>query len=725
MKTYIQQNRQDGILWKAGYLMQQAGQDVQKREQALKDVAYLVGMLPSTFQQEDYTKRLVKITGAKATSISKQVQNSVEDRVKTTDEKRKGRDLVKPYWADADEWIAYGFGGFKDGEDTGFYFADGGGYSKLTNFTLEPIVHIYSDTPDENVRVTELSNGFDTRVIDMPTKAFLSVMDFENSVGNYGNYVGMGNFSKNHLNRIKVKLFGNYPTCYELKVLGWQNEGFFAYSNKVYKDGMQDFNEYGIVALDGVNYISKSASIKKVMIRAGDDPHESDKFLKYKPNTLNFKDWGLMMQKTFGMVGNIGAAYALVTIFRDLVFKVDNNCPMLYAYGEAQSGKSKFAESVSNLFFNQMPAFNLNQGTDVAFWNRLMRFQNCPVMFNEFDENAIKEEWFRALKAVYDGEGRERGTIKKGKSDVQKVNCTVILMGQYLSTKDDNSVLSRCIPIAFKKQNERSEIVLKAYDDLKKAEESGLSSILCELLAHRELVKDYYAATLGEVKTQMLEALREAKLVGETRIVGNYSHLLAMVKLLGGRLGFPVDYDTFFAHCFAEVCKLSSMMSESNVLSDFWKQVEVLLDMHKIEAGFDFKIENSTYVNRNTSRSSTEVHHFENQTEVLYIRLNNVHTQYMQLKRSATGKSGINMQTIEMYMKDQPYFIGTCKSTLFKSTINKKKMNTSALMLVYTPDRQSNLSRDYDANYTSKSADKADKPGEDITADKTDDDLPF
>lgn len=717
MKTYLQQNRQDGILWKAGYLMQQAGQDIQKRDEALKDIAYLVGLLPSPFQQEDYTKRLVKITGAKATIISKQVQTHIEDRQKTTEGKRKSSDTVKPQWADADEWIAYGFSGFKDGEDTGFYFADGGGYSRLTNFVLAPIVHIFSDNPDENVRVTELSNGFNTRVIDMPTKAFLSVMDFENTVGGYGNYVGISNFSKNHLNKIKVKLFGNYPTCYELKVLGWQNEGFFAYSNKVYKQGLQDFNEYGIVTLDGINYISKSAMVKKVMTRAGDDPHESDKFLKFKDSPLKFKDWGEMMQNTYGMVGNIGAAYALVTVFRDLVFKVDNNCPMLYAYGEAQSGKSKFAESVSNLFFNQMPAFNLNQGTDVAFWNRLMRFQNCPVMFNEFDENAIKEEWFRALKAVYDGEGRERGTIKKGKSDVQKVTCTVILMGQYLSTKDDNSVLSRCIPIAFKKQNLRSEVVLKSYDALKKAEESGLSAILCELLAHRELVKDYYAATLGEVKTQLLNALRDAKLVGETRIVGNYSHLLAMVKLLGGRLNFPVAYDIFFEHCLAEVCKLSSMMSESNVLSDFWKQVEVLLDRQQIEAGFDFKIENLMYVNKMSNRSTSEVHHFENETEVLYIRLNNVHTQYMQLKRSATGKSGINLQTIEMYMKDQPYFIGTCKSTLFKSTINKKKMNTSALMLVYTPDRQSNLVRDYGAHHTVQ----------DVLppADKSDDDLPF
>jgi hypothetical protein len=692
LKDYIQQHRQDGILWKANYLMAQAGTDIQQRDEAVGKIAKLVGLLPNAFQQEDYSKQLAKITGVKTTLINKRVQAAKED---VKDDKKK-INVFKPDWADADEWMSYGFAGQKDGFDTGFYFADGGGFSKMTNFILTPIVHIYSEMPDDNVRVTELTNGFETRVIDMPTKGFLSTMDFENTVGNFGNYVGLSSFNKSHLNKIKVKLFANYPTCFELKTLGWQDEGFWAYSNIIYKDGLVKFNEYGIATIGGYNYISKSASVKKVMTRSGDDPFESDKFLKYKENNLKFKDWALMMQDVYGMTGNMGSAFALITLFRDLVFKVDNNCPMLYAYGEAQSGKSKFAESVANLFFNQMPAFNLNQGTDVAFWNRLMRFKNCPVLFNEFDENAIKEEWFRALKAVYDGEGRERGTIKKGKSDVQKVNCSVVLMGQYLSTKDDNSVLSRCIPISFKKQNERSKKVLKAYDDLKKVEENGLSSILCEILAFRELVTDRYASTLGEVKTQMVEALRGASLIGETRIVGNFSHLLAMCKLLGPKIGFSVSYDEFFNHCFTEVCKLSSMMSESNVLSDFWKTVEVLLDRQQIESGYDYKIENVRYINKMVNRTSSESQYFEADTEVIYIRLNNVHTQYMQLKRSSTGKNGINLQTIEMYMKDQPYYLGTCKSTVFTSHRMNKKMNTSAMMLLYQPDRQSNLFREYE-----------------------------
>lgn len=432
-----------------------------------------------------------------------------------------------------------------------------------------------------------------------------------------------------------------------------------------------------------------------------------------------------MMLATYGTPGWIGSVFAMMTLFRDIVFKTDNNCPLLYAYGEAQSGKSKYAESISNLFFDEMPAFNLNQGTDVAFWNRLMRFKNCPALFNEFDENAIKEEWFRALKAIYDGEGRERGTIKKGRSETQKVNCTVILMGQYMSTKDDNSVLSRTIPIQFRKQNERSAEVNKAYDALKDAEKAGLNGILVELLQHREHIKKYYADTFGTCKKYLTQALRKKDVLGETRIVGNYSHLLAMAKLMGPLVGEAVPYDDFFEHCLSEVMKLSTIMSESNTLSDFWRTVERLMDTGVIELGFDLKIEQGvTTVKKQINRDKVEDHLLEEPSDVLYIRLSNIHTPYMQLKRSATGKSGINQQTIETYMKDQPYWIGMCKSTQFKSKKMNKKVNTSCIMLKYDEHRQANFIRE-----DAREHEQVEKVGETETMPafdlKPDDKVPF
>jgi hypothetical protein len=727
IQSYIQTNKIDGILFKTDHLFTIAGTDVNKRADALKEVAYSISMLRNPIKEEDYIKSVSRVS-KQSTKLWKEAVNALQvERKQSGTEKKTYTEGYIPDWADADSWNIHGFDGLIDGLDTGFYFNVGGGAVRQTNFTLTPVVHIYSDVPEDNVRVTELCNGLETRVIDMPTKAFLSPLDFENTLGGFGNFMGLNGFGKNHLNRIKGKLWPNYPFCNELKTLGWQDSGFFSYSNMIYNNGFVKFNEYGVATIDGVNYISKSASTKKVMMAGGDDQFENDKYLKFTEAGISFKMWCQKMVNVYGVDGNVAASFALLTLFRDVVFKVDNNCPMLYAYGEAMSGKSKFAESVGNLFFRQMPAFNLNQGTDVAFWNRLMRFKNCPVQFNEFDENAIKEEWFRALKAVYDGEGRERGTIKKGKSEVQKVNCTVILMGQYLSTKDDNSVLSRTIPVHFKKQNERSKAVLDAYDDLKDLEKKGLNGILTEMLVHRVTVQDRYATVLGEVKTEMLQALRKAGVVGETRIITNYSHILAMCKLMAPLIGFSIAYADFFKHCEKEITRLSNMMSESNVLSDFWRTVERLMDTQQIEQGFDFKIQTDNQVTKMINRKDTDTIHFESSTEVLYIRLSNVHTAYMQLKRSSTGKSGINMQTIEMYMRDQPYYIGHCKSSAFRSFKTKAKTNTSCIMIKYDPLLQANLQRSFDGNAAVAAAASAinDREEPAITADSRQEDLPF
>jgi hypothetical protein len=692
LNLYIQNNTHNGIAFKAKALFDGATSPEEK-ETALHELAATLSLIKTEIRESEYITIASQVTKLKIKLIKDAVINFRKQKELESGKKQNKGDEFIPDWADADLWYRYGFDSHVDGTDTGFYFAVGGGYSQLTNFVLKPIVHIYSDTPEDNTRVTELTNGFMTTVIDMPTKAFLSVMDFENTLGGYGNFMGKNGFGKNHLSKLKEKLWNNYPTCNELKQLGWQTEGFFAYADKIYNNGLVNFNEYGIVTIDDKNYISKSASIKKVQARDGDDPYENDKFLKYKESNINFSQWSKLMFDTYGLPGCTGALFGVMCLFRDIIFKTGNNFPMLYAYGEAQSGKSVFAESISNLFFLGMPAFNLNQGTEPAFWNRLMRFKNCPTLFNEFDEDAISPERFRAFKSIFDGEGRELGTVKKGKSYVQKVLCGVILMGQYLSTKDDNSVLSRTIPIPFKKQKNRNKSVETAYRKLKDEEANGLNSILVELLAFREDMKLLYADVYGTTKREFTDALKAKRVMAEPRIVSNYSHLLATFNLFE-KLILPVPYEVYFNYCLDEVTRLSSIMSESNVLSDFWKSVERLMDTGAIEYGYDLKIENVGQVKRMLGRDDEESISFDAGQDVLFLRLANVHTPYMELKRKTTAKNGINLQTIEMYLKDQPEYIGKCKSTLFKSKKQAKKTNTSCIMLKYDAFKQANFIRE-------------------------------
>ncbi|KAA8483742.1 hypothetical protein F1649_07590 [Arcticibacter tournemirensis] len=704
IQTYIQQNKQDGILYKSSYLLRRAvtignlysrlapdffsrgKDDPIEISQRIETVCGLISLVPgNSFAITKYAGMVGKEFKLKPADLIKRINKIIDER----EDAEEGQELDEnetalPKWVDAEKLYEQGFDCRVDGPNTGIYFHKGNNYLvKYTNFTMRPLIHVYAQNDLDNRRLTEVDNGFKKVVLQLPTKAFISAEVFETILGNEGNFITIDGFSKSHLNRLKAAFMKEYPTCYELKTLGWQPEGFFAFSNKIVnlktddsRGELVDFNEYGYADVNGTNFLSMSASSIQKEVRAEDDIYENDRYLSYYNPSVSFSEWARLMSAVYDKSGWMGVAYALVSLFRDVVFKVDNFCPLLYAYGAVQAGKSKYAESVSNLFFHEMPAFNLNQGTDFAFFSRLERFRNCPVVFNEFDENAIKEEWFRALKAAFDGEGREKGRGQKDKTKTQKINCTVVIVGQYLSSKDDNAVTTRCILEAFRENNNRTESQIANYERLKEFEKQGLGGVLVELLWHRQFIATKYPEVFGETCKEMTKSISDEGVTVKARILRNYCTTLTMVKLLNDKIAFPFSLDDFFGYCKEKIMALSSHISESDSLASFWKMVEFLLDQEVLFEGCEFKIETKSDVSIMVDRKKAEVKKFEEPKRLLFLRLDAVHPLYMEHIRRQ-GKNGINKETIQTYMKDQPYFIGTNKGSSFRTSKGKTSVTSS------------------------------------------------
>jgi len=554
----------------------------------------------------------------------------------------------------------------------------------LTNFVINPLIHIYSKDDTQNRRLTEVDNGITKAVLELPSKAFSSVDQFESILMNEGVYFLMDGFTKSHLNKMKSQLLREYPKCFELKTLGWQPEGFWAYYNRIYKDTVTPFNDYGYTELDGVNYLSMAASTIQGEVRAEDDLYKNDRYLQWNAPNIDFKEWSAMMVNAYGDNGYLAVMYVFVTLFRDIVYNLNSSCPHLYAYGPVGSGKSVFAESVSNLFFKEMPFFNLNQGTDFAFFNRLERFRNCPVGFNEFDENAIKEEWFRAIKSAFDGEGREKGSMtRKKKTEVQDIQCTIILIGQFLSTKDDASVLSRTIPCKIT-ANARTPQQIESFQRLKAYEKVGLGGILVELLQHRALIEKKYAEVYAKEFKKLSEVFDAEGLKVKSRIQNNFCTMLTMRSLLDGLVRFPFTYDDFFKMVKQDILKLSQQIAESDSLAAFWKTIEFMSEQEMIEEGWDYKIEVKDEIplmlaraDRGADGKDTKVNKFEEPKKLLLLRLTTIHPLYMNATRQQTGKTGLNQETIATYMRDLDAYVGMIKSTGFKSKNGNSKISNA------------------------------------------------
>jgi hypothetical protein len=652
----------------------------EQEAQLLLDLCEHVSYFANALERDSISANIAKHFKKSKATILNEVNGFKKGREEQVQELEPDEDAL-PKWIDKDRFWRYGFDWKVDGMDgTGIYFNEYGKPKKLTNFVLTPLIHVYTKEETGNRRLTELQNGYLKTVIELPTKAFTIITS-------EGAFFTLDGFSKSHLNKLKAFYLGEYPKCYELNTLGWQPEGFFSFSNVIYKNQLIEYNAYGFAEVEGQNFLSMGASSALEGVRAEDDIYKNDKYLRFNQSEISFNRWCELMVKVFPDHGMIGITFALMSAFKDILFKRNNNFPMLYAYGSVGSGKSKFAESICNLFLHDKPMFNLNQGTDYGFFSELGMFRNVPVGLNEFDENAIKEEWFRALKGAFDGEGRKKGSGLRNKTKTQEIHAAVILIGQYLSTKDDNSVLSRTLPCKFSENNDRSPEAIANYDELKLQEKKGISSLLCDVLQHRQYMADNFTQRFVTVSSELKAAITRLGIQPKSRILENYSAALTTAKVIGEKLNLAFTYDAFFKYCVAEIQKLSGIMSESNSLSTFWKTVEFLLDQNFIENGWHYKVKTESEVRLSAGRDengkmATKTHHFEEPKKLLYLRLSTIHALYAKEIRNVTGKVGQNEQTILTYMKDQKYYIGSNPAGLFSDGQGNSK-NTSSYVFDY------------------------------------------
>jgi DNA primase catalytic core len=652
-QAYLEENKKDALMHFSALEYEQAKNDAFLKNDAINQIAQWLKCIENFIVRDTYTQQIAKALKIKVTDLKK-VQDSFTLELKES-EKKSYKSLYEfPESVEPEEAIRYGFYEIVDGYDTGYYFMEKSDFIHKSNFVITPIFHNYDTV--ENARIIKMENGIDeAEYVEMPEDALISVAKFMKFAWEKGAYQFRGNTID--LQKIITKIMHKFSKAYPLKTLGWQNEGFFAYYNCIYNGTLSEYDKAGLVKHDQKFYFSPGSSEIYKNLRDDDDMFENDKFIKYTKSELDFNGWAKLIHGVYGEHAYAGVPFVFVSLFRDIVFKVDNNCPFLYCYGQSKSGKSKFAESIMNLFFNEMPAFNLNAGTDFAFANRLARFKNCPVFFNEFDDNVVKDEWFQALKGAYDGEGRERGKGgSKHKTEIQRVNCTLILVGQYLSTKDDNSVLSRSILRSFRLVHDRSDEQVEAYNTLKQHEKKGLSSILTEILPHREMVEEKYYSTFSEKYKHMSNVLRVAKKQFEERTLRNYGAMASMIELFEDIFHFPFTAQQYEQWVLEEIYQVSTMISESDILVDFWTTVSTLFDQGIIRHNREFVVQREAQV-RIHENGQAKIVSFDDEKNIIYLSMPEVQKYYAKEKRKEGGQP-IDKTSLVTYLKNREYYLG-------------------------------------------------------------------
>jgi DNA-directed RNA polymerase subunit L len=537
---------------------------------------------------------------------------------------------------------------------TGIYFIKNMSQDpvKVSNFTVEPLFHKVDR--DDNSRVIKLFSDHDgEQILELPSSALLSRDSFRKFLFDKGAYFFEGTGME--LDKITGSIMPRFPKAWELKELGWQPEGFFAFYNYSFNGTLSEYDNAGLVKHGDRWFYSPAVSQAFNDERQGNDQFENDRFLSYYEPPIQFEKWVQLVHGVYPAHSEAIIGGALLSLHRDVHFKIDNNCPHLYFYGETGSGKSKAAESLSNLFFKELPAFALSSGTDFAFAKRLGRYRNTPVIMNEFDITMIKPERFNQLKNAYDGEGREKGTgMSKSKTTTEKVESMLILVGQYLITDDDNSMVNRSIVQKFTKVKIRDEAKLKQYEELKQFEKMGLGGVICELLPHRKEVEKSYYKIFHEVMSTIAQRIRKKDRQYQERILRNYSAIPAMCKVFSSHFNFPWSDEHLMDWAEKEITQLSNMISKSDILMKFWAVLESLVLEGSMRYGRHYatdELATLTLIDESTPKILGEPR------KLLVLRLHMAHQIYMKQCRS-TGERPIDITSLENYLKDKEYCMG-------------------------------------------------------------------
>jgi DNA primase len=645
----------------ANKLLVEAGDNLTKRGEAINHICQSLFELNDQVQEEVYICDL-----SKKYKISKQL---FRDKLKAIRKSSKSFDIEieeVELPEDIDQKLARKMGFFSHRGK--YFFITKDGLFRSSNFIIRPLYHIYSKI--DNKRLIELENEFGfKRIVEVPSKNFVSIEQFQQTVFSEGNYIFFG--TKIHFMKILEHIANEFPVCNELRTLGWQREGFYAFANGIYNGIWQKVDKYGITEYKKSKYFSPAFSCVYADVREDDDEYENDRYFIWQDSPVTFGEWTKLLQEVYGEKAIIAIAFLIASSFRDLIYEKYKIFPHLFLFGEKQSGKSQLAWSLSNMFFNNLPAFNLNSGTQVGFFRRLSRVKNAIVWFDEYT-NDTDEKRFQSLKSAYDGMGHEKGKMSKdNRTEITKVNSSCIISGQYLPTRDDNALFTRSILLSFVKKTYLRE-EMEAYDKLKKLELKGLSSLVGEIISKRELIDTSFGMVFSEIMENMKAELIEENKAFDERLVRNFSCILAPVKILLNSTD-PLEVNFTFEQIYdlskKMISELSVQISSSEALSAFWQMVEFLLEQKMIQEGSDFKISSVMDLDCITKSEQREHLQFVNPKSVLFIRFSKVHPLYMTAHRQQTGKNGVDMVSLMHYIKHHHAYIGYKNSHRFKDGI--------------------------------------------------------
>lgn len=527
----------------------------------------------------------------------------------------------------------------------------------FTNFTMNVLFLLISATNPK--RIVYFKNVLGQEAIkELTMDDLVSVSNFRKKLIANGSFIYKGDMFE--LLNLQEILFKEEKIAIELNSLGWQKQhGFFAFSNGITNDGkFYPIDEYGIVNwVDKKFYLPAYSSLHD----EGDIAYENERNFKHIiEHEITFEDWATRFLQVYDVNGTVGICFYVSSLFRDIIYPIYKEFPLLNLFGQKGGGKSTMAKSLMSMFGVPQNAINIESGTSTskAIQRKQAQIRNALVWIDEY-KNSIDPKSVAMLKGLYDGVGYERAqTSQDNKTTNTPVLSSTILSGQDMPTIDP-ALFTRVILLMFKKNQFTEDEQLK-YNQLKEIEKKGLTSITIMLLGNRELIKEHYVKEFKFWSKKFNKAFLTKEI--PDRLWKSAAMILAPMAIL-------IDHKVINPHAikneFTKTALFNNFLSvleqHRNLLKDnqeisvFWETIETLFEEGIV---------------------TPERGHFRFVEDCLVIRYTPVYSAYAEKYRRINGRSGLDKQTLLNYLKASPMFKGS-------RDIRFENSNTSGYFFLY------------------------------------------
>lgn len=702
INMFIANEAKDAVLWKTRQLSNKAANDPDAKADAVKEVSEMLMGISNDIKRNEYLKLCAKELKVKITDLKTAVQLTITKAEQKAEAGNQSKEVIDHLnLPDGADWQEFKNHRFVTASNC-HWFQGSNGFFKGTNFTISALFHIYGK--QDNKRLCELRNTEgQLRLIDFESKDFVNFSSFQEKCIDEGFYIFLPEISTIHFKLLTQRVLNDFITAYELKTLGWQTEKFFAFADGVLADNVfKPVNQYGIIQVDTDNktdseyqqdvkhFYSPAFSEIYKHSRDDDDPYENDRAFVYKKSPVPLEDWMAQMTSVYDKKGITAIAFAFSTVFRDFILSRYHFFPHLFLTGEKGSGKSKFGDSIANLFTFKLEPFDLNSGTLVGFYRRLARIRNVPAFFEEYHDK-IDDRMFQSLKGAYDGRGREKGqATSDNRTTISKVNSSCILAGQYLSSRDDNSLTSRSVIEHFiKRQDPFTNDQIIEYNKLKSMEEQGLSSLVLEIVKYRPKIEAQFHKTYATITKSLIKDLKG--MAYEERMLQNYSCMLGVLQVLWPYFQFPFTWDDVYQQFKNAILDTSDLITESEGLAEFWRVLPILERKGEIRDGHEFYIDEKDKFTYHPKKNESKVYESNPGDKILFLRLSHVHQYYHNEVSRREGVDVIGEQTMRNYFKSKRYYIGPITNYKFYDAKGDFKSQGSCYAFNYTMMQKSGI----------------------------------